>query len=320
MAPNPWAIALALLVPLAGCSAPPNEPPAGAEGLPAPHLDSLPFDAMVYPGGPGGCDVASCWVAAYPHLVFRVPMDAVLQAVDLDVGAIQGVDRVQWELTCVHPLDDGEEDLANPCQAPLAEGEGQLPTTVSVAGLAIAPRTALLLKLTFPAVEPAVDAMYSAVTRGSHVTGNARIERLPEALIPPIILVPEPLMEDRHSGPCVIVVEPDCVLIGGGYLWDESVEGNVYAFNLTMTWDSTSPVDARLGIRVGGRGADRGPDFVFVGTSPLMLNASAVEFGPEVFFIAFQPEPTGTLEGGGVRTPIHLEGTLWVEPWPALEE
>lgn len=313
-------LGLAVLL-IAGCAAPRTSPQAAIADEPMARPDEpLAIDVLVSPGGPGGCNVQGCWVAAYPHLLLRTPMDAVLHAVDLEVGVLRGVERVRWELTCVQAAERDEPQPDGPCHAPLAEGEGELPATVTATRLQLAPRTAILLKLTYPAIEPAVDAMFGGVTGQSRVTGHALVERLPPALVPAIVVVPKPFTQEVHSGPCVIVVEPDCGLIGGGYLWDEQVDGNVYSMNVTMTWDATSPADAELGLRLGGRSPERGPDIAVVGSSPLVVDAAAVEYGDEVFFIVFHPDPARVMEGPGLRTPVHVEGTLWVEPWAEAEE
>lgn len=303
---------------VAGCAAPATEPAAVEEPTP-PAVEAMPVDVLVDPGGPGGCNAVSCWVDSEPQLVFRTPSDAVLQALDLEVGALRGADRLRWELTCVTLADRDEVQPDSPCRSPLAAGEGELPAQVPASGLALPPRTAILLELTYPATEPAVDSMYFVVTGQSRVTGQATVARLPPALVPPLVLVEDPFAADQHSGPCLPAVEP-CAVVGGGMLWDERFDGSVHALNVTMTWDATVPADAQLGLRIGGRGPEAGPDLVAAGTSPLVITGAALEYGDVLYFIVYRPDPAGLIEAAGARTPVHLEGTAWVEPWPAEDE
>lgn len=304
----------ALVALLAGCSSPPA---AVAEVPPAPEpvLEDTAVEAVVYLRTPPGCTVAVCYVGGAPTVVYESKDDESIRTISLTVEAVPGEDRpVSWRLSCQGP---GDEDPG--CLRALASGQDPLPVGIEVAGLNLTPGTVLLLELIQPpTATPAADSFLGILLGGSRVHGFVGSVLLAGIVRPEPVAVA--VSFDGNSGPCFLV-DAGCTRWPGGAGHAVKVEGTVVGVNLTMTWDSLSPADSTLQLWVGGPCDPSCPNPAQVsGPSPLVLHAEGLRISNGVSIAVYHGDPTGSDPTGfifvytGTRTPVHVEGVLWVLP------
>jgi hypothetical protein len=312
---GPGVLAGLVVLALSGCSSP---PPAEAPlELPAdpPVVGEQPFESSAYPRPPPGCAQVTCWAGAEPDDVYVVPTNASATALAMDVSATTAyAGTVRWKVTCRGILD---EEPA--CLRPLASGEEPLPFHVDLPGLALPPKTVVLLELMVPGTAPVADGFTTLVYGSSRVTGTAALEWLAEADVPRPALVAQAITMDGHSGPCNLV-EEYCTSWPGGSELEVKVDGSVAEVVANLTWDSTGPLDEVLELLVAplyGTCGNTCPAPVSVrGTSPLQVALVDAAFPGGVRLRVYHSDPAAVDPTGyaflyvGTRTPVHLEGAL----------
>jgi predicted small lipoprotein YifL len=309
---------LAVAAALAGCAAKgPAEPPVAA-APPPPEARQETFQAHAYVGTAPGCTVSVCSGGRFPDEVYTVPDDANLTALHLEFGAVSGLDEaVSWKVWC-------ESDADGACLRAFGHGHDKLPLTLDLP--ADAPAGAqVLLELVAPRMTPApiADTLVSLAWGQSHVDGAATLlanASAPHA--PPRLAVN--VSVDGHSGPCLLLAEANCSQWPGGtpfYYGSADLGGSVVGLDLTMTWTSTSPLDQELVLDARAVCGNTCPDSVSTkGTSPLHLVATGVSMPDGLVLDPSNADAVFGRSFAGTRTPLHIEGVLWVQPDPAVEE
>lgn len=307
----PLLLALLCASALAGCAgkaadSPPVGPPPSD---PATKQES--FQQAVFISAAPGCTQGVCAGGSYAQEVYTVPDGADLTALHLVLGHADNVDEaVSWKVWCESGVDGA-------CERAFAKGHDKLPLTLDLA--ASAPAGAhVLVELTAPRMTPTAfaDTVLSLTWGSSPLEGTATLAANATAVRPPLLAVN--VSVDGHSGPCELLVEPNCTGYPGGtpfYFSASKLGGTVVGANLTMAWTASSPLDQELGLELYGSCGRTCPGPVDAeGPSPLRLVADGLTLDSDLRIEPYHLDPVFGRSLAGTRTPLHIEGVLWVQP------
>ena len=279
-----------------------------------PVLVTYAIDEPVYPEASSSCGPVPFSCLGFPaedQWVFATPSNGTLTALHATVTQADGYpETITWSLDCRSPSNE-----TGLCRLPLAEGAGTLPLAIDVEGVRLPPLTDVTVRLVVPTVGVPGADLGAEIVRSPlapRFIGTASLELAGNSTLAPVSLA-----FDGLSGPCP--QDPGCPYFPGGSVFETGPIGTVRALNLTMTWDSTSELDRVLGLRITTATCAvscKEPAFV-TGPSPLVASFPSGLWEGLILHVV-HPGP----EGGpyiidnpaGTRTPVHLEGTAWVEP------
>lgn len=299
---------LLALVVLAGClQAPPPGPAGQADGVQQAGVAVVPVAAVVGVGVPAECVAnAVCFGATgFLETLHATAANASVTGFQLRLGAASYLDRVSheepvtWSITCRH------EDRA--CARPLLSGTDVLPIDVALHGLQLPLGAHLEVGMETKPRAPVVE-FFTSIFATSNVTGTVHLALGPE---PPVLnLTRIPIAHDGHTGPCDLA--PDCSHWPGGTRWEHAKGKQVVAFNLTATWDASTPLDEQVELALATVDCPAScPDsHRFAGPSPLQARFEGLLY--EGVSIEVRPaDASGLGVGlGAVRTPVHVEGYI----------